>query len=157
MTFSAIKRTVRAWLVEFVSDDDQEMRWILEPAAHPDYTLLSPAARHVSGLLAQRVLLTALSLAAPLLAMFALTLTTVVSVVLVSLGVPSPGSWITELTQHVARLDIPWQAVLALVAATAWWFRLVRRLRKLCRAQEALLERRVEPQLIAVWECRGQR
>ena len=129
----------------------------LKPASHPNYENLSASARHVSDLVARRLLVGWLLLAAPLLAFVGLATVNAATMVLVGIGaLPSSDLFVFGLLVDLLHSHISLQVFLAIVVGTGCWLGLRRRLTRMEVAQTALLEGRVEPQLVRVWQ-RGRR
>ena len=150
-TLSGTRRLYRAKLVELLADGRDEVRWSLEPTAHPSYEQLSPAARHVSGLIAPMLIVCAVCLTAPLVALSALSAVLAAALALAAVGsVWPPFAPITSALLDVLRLRVSAMTVLMLLAASCSWCAVRRRFWRRQLAQEALLKRRVEPRLTRV-------
>ena len=105
----------------------------------------------MSGLIARMLIVCAVCLTAPLVALSALSAVLAAALALAAVGsVWPPLAAITSAFLDVLHLRVGWVTLLALVAATGSWFAVRHRFWRLQLAQEALLERAVEPQLTRI-------
>ncbi len=155
----AMMTLAEALVVERLGWDCEDVRCLLDPGAAPGFSLLSREAQHVSRRVATRLLWRVLLewlLRAGLLFVGVIT---ALCVAVGALGVLSAswlprywhlvslvGLWLGELGRAAAS-----EFVIPLLFGAAVWVVLWRSVVRLTLVQEALLVRKVEPQLIRRW------
>ncbi len=142
-----------ALVVERLGWDCEDVRCLLDPGAAPGFSLLSREAQHVSRMVANRLLWRVLFECLLTAGLLFVGVVTALCVSVGALGVLSvswlPRYWelvLVELGRAAAS-----ELVIPLLFGAAVWVVLRRNVARLTFVQEALLVRKVEPQLIRRW------